>query len=122
MAAWAWLKYAPWGEIAKAAARVPDLVRDMRKPREAVEEAQRAEPPADAGADVSQLRFEIEILKANLDRLRTHSEAQARAMEEQSRVLSESFETISRRLRFTSWIAVLAILASVIALMAVLLR
>lgn len=122
MASWSWIKYAPWGEIAKAASRVPDLVRDIRKPREGGDESPRSPGAPESLPDVAQLKFEMELMKANLERLRAHSENQAKAMEDQARVLSESFDAISARLRFATWLAAFAAIAGVVALVAAFVR
>ena len=102
MAWWGVLKHAPWGEIAKAASRVPEFVRDFRKNATNGE----PEPPTTStpvpGAE--QLKFEIEVLKSNLEHLRSCSESQAAAMEAQSKALSESFRAISARMRVLTWI------------------
>lgn len=114
MAWWGVLKHAPWGEIAKAASRVPEFVRDFRKT------AANNEPvPPTASTPVpgaEQLKFEIEVLKSNLERLRSYSESQATAMDAQSRALTESFRAITARMRMLTWISGASIAIAVIAL------
>jgi hypothetical protein len=120
MAWWGVIKHAPWGEIAKAASRVPDLVRELRKP------AAPAEPVRPATStpvpDAEQLKFEIEMLKSNVDRLRAFSESQSAAMDAQAKALTASFDAISGRIRMLTWIAATALAASLIALAIALLR
>ena len=120
MAWWGVIKHAPWGEIAKAASRVPDLVRELRKP------AAPAEPVRPATStpvpDAEQLKFEIEVLKSNVDRLRTFSESQSGAMDAQAKALTASFEAISGRIRMLTWVAAAALAASLAALAITLLR
>jgi len=113
MASWTWLRHAPWGEIVKAAARVPEFVRDLRKGGDDDEAPTPPRPTAaaEAPSDISQLKFELELLKSNIDKLRGHSEAQGRAMEEQARALAESFNAISARLRTVTWLAAAALAA-----------
>lgn len=123
MAAWGWLRHAPWGEIAKAAAaRVPGLVRDLRRGDD--DDVQPARPAASAEAppDVAQLKFELELVKTNLERLRAHSESQAAAQEHQAKALTESFQAISARLRLLTWIAGLALVLAGGALVLTLVR
>lgn len=125
MAAWGWLRHAPWGEIAKAAAaRVPGLVRDLRDLRRDDDEAPPARPAegGDAPPDVAQLKFEVELVKTNLERLRAHSESQAAALEHQAKALTESFQAISARLRLLTWIAGLALVLAGGALVLTLVR
>ncbi|WP_291299479.1 hypothetical protein [Elioraea sp.] len=121
MASWSWLRHAPWGEIAKAAARVPAFVRDLRKDDDD-EPAPARQPAADVPPDVAQLKFELELVKTNLERLRVHSESQAAALDQQARALSESFQSISSRLRTLTWLASAALIAAGIALAVALLR
>jgi hypothetical protein len=124
------LKAAPWKEIVKIAVQAPDFVREFRKGREGATGAADAPaaPPtgnaagADTAADIAQLRFEIELVKTNLERLRGHSEQQAKAFEAQSRQIAESFAAVSARLRTLTWIAFVALLASIAALAITLLR
>lgn len=120
MAWWGVIRHAPWGEIAKAASRVPEFVRELRKPNEAPvpERATTSTPVPDA----EQLKFEIELLKSNLDRLRALSESQAAAFDTSARALTASFDAISRRIRALTWMAGIALLVSLIALAMVLVR
>lgn len=122
MAAWGWLKYAPWGEIAKAAARVPELMRDLRKPGQGKLEPEMPTGPGTPVPGAEQLQFEIELLKTNVDRLRAHAETQGRAMEQQAKALAENFDAIGRRLRLITWIAGAALVIAIAALIVVLTR
>ena len=121
MAAWSWLRHAPWGDIARAAARrVPDLVRDLRG-------APPAEPPpgprpaAEAGtgaptSDLADLRFRLELLEAGLDKLRSQAETQARLADERTRELSAAVESLAARARVATWVACAGlVLAAVVA-------
>ena len=66
MAAWGWLRHAPWGEIAKAAAaRVPGLVRDLRRRDDDDTPPARPAASADVPPDVAQLKFELELVKTH---------------------------------------------------------
>jgi hypothetical protein len=123
MASWTWLRHAPWGEIAKAAQRVPEFVRDLRNRNRDDEPAQPA-PQGEAGEvpDAARLRFEIELLKTNLERLRSHSELQTKAQELQARQIAESFAAIAARQRRLTWLAVAALLAGLAALALAVLR
>ncbi len=124
------LKAAPWKEIVKIAAQAPEFVREFRKGREGATgsgDAPTAPPAgnaagADLAADIAQLRFEIELMKTNLERLRGHSETQAKAFEAQASQIAESFGAVSARLRTLSWIAFAALVASIAALALALLR
>jgi hypothetical protein len=123
MASWTWLRHAPWGEIAKAASRVPEFVRDLRNRARDDEPAQPV-PPGEGEdvPDAARLRFEIELLKTNLERLRSHSEQQAKAQETQSRQIAESFAAIAARERRLTWLATAALIVGVAALVAALLK
>jgi hypothetical protein len=123
MASWTWLRHAPWGEIAKAASRVPEFVRDLRNRARDDEPAQPV-PPADAEdiPDAARLRFEIELLNTNLERLRSHTEQQAKAQEIQARQIAESFAAIDARQRRLTWLAAAALIAGLAALAAALLK
>ena len=92
MAWWGVIKHAPWGEIAKAASRVPDFVRELRKPSAPAEPIRPA--TSTPVPDAEQLKFEIELLKSNIDRLRTFSESQSAAMDAQAKALTASFDAI----------------------------
>lgn len=126
------LKAAPWKEIVKIAVQAPDFVREFRKGRENGAAAAEAPSPPPTGAaagagpdlaaDIAQLRFEIELMKTNLERLRGHSEQQAKAFEAQSHQIAESFAALSARLRTLSWLAAAGLLAGIAALALVLLR
>lgn len=120
MAWWGVIKHAPWGEIAKAASRVPDFVRELRKPSAPAEPIRPA--TSTPVPDAEQLKFEIELLKSNIDRLRTFSESQSAAMDAQAKALTASFDAILRRIRILTWLAAAALAASLIALAIVLLR
>ena len=123
MASWTWLRHAPWGEIAKAASRVPEFVRDLRN-RGRDEEPAQPVPPGDADEmpDAARLRFEIELLKTNLERLRSHTEQQAKTHEIQARQIAESFAAIDARQRRLTWLAAAALIAGIAALAAALLK
>lgn len=123
MASWTWLRHAPWGEIAKAASRVPEFVRDLRN-RARDDEPAQAVPPADAEdiPDAARLRFEIELLKTNLERLRSHTEQQAKAQEIQARQIAESFAALDAGQRRLTWLAAAALIAGIAALAAALLK
>jgi hypothetical protein len=114
MAWWGVLKHAPWGEIAKAASRVPEFVRDFRKTAAESEPAPPGTSTPVPGAE--QLKFEIEVLKSNLERLRSHAESQAAAMDAQSRTFAESFRAITARVRVLTWISGASIVIAVVAL------
>ena len=108
MPAWGWLKYAPWGEIAKAAAKVPGLVRELRGGDED-ETPPPPRPPAEGEPpDVAQLRFEVELLKSGIDKVRAQGDAQQRALEQHARTLAQELATISARMRTVTWIASVA--------------
>ena len=118
MPAWGWLKYAPWGEIAKAAAKVPGLVRELRGGDGDENEVPPPPPrPAAEGEapDVAQLRFEVELLKSGIDKVRAQGDVQQRALEQQSRVFAQEIAAISARLRTVTWIATVALLAALAA-------
>ncbi|MFN8751459.1 MAG: hypothetical protein ACK5ZP_05735, partial [Betaproteobacteria bacterium] len=127
MAYWSLLRHAPWGEIAKvaakAAAKAPDLVRELRS-RASGEGTAPPEPssPGTAAADLERLRFDLELVKTNLDRLRTHGEALAQERLELARATEESFRVLSARLRLATWLAAAALAAALAALAAALLR
>jgi hypothetical protein len=120
MAWWGVIKHAPWGEIAKAASRVPDFVRELRKPGGPTEPARPA--TSTPVPDAEQLKFEIELVKSNVDRLRAFSETQSAAMDAQSKALAASFDAISSRIRTLSWLVAAALAASLAALAIVLVR
>jgi len=123
MPAWGWLKYAPWGEIAKAAAKVPGLVRELRGGDDDEAPTPPPRPPADGEPpDVAQLRFEVELLKSGIDKVRAQGEAQQRALEQHARALTQELATISSRLRTVTWIATVALLAALAAVATALLR
>jgi len=120
MAWWGVIKHAPWGEIAKAASRAPDFLRELRKPSGPAEPVR---PTTSTPVpDAEQLKFEIEVLKTNLDRLRTFSESQAAAMDAAAKALSASFDAVTRRIRMLTWLAAAALAASLTALAVALLR
>jgi hypothetical protein len=127
MASWGWLRHAPWGEIAKvaakAAAKAPDLVRELRG-RVAGEESAPPPPPApgEPAPDLERLRFDLELVKTNLDRLRAHGEALAQERLTLARATEESFRVLSARLRMATWLAAAALAAALAALAAALLR
>ncbi|MBX9963408.1 MAG: hypothetical protein K2Y35_10150 [Burkholderiales bacterium] len=114
MAWWGVLKHAPWGEIAKAASRVPEFVRDFRKTAANNEPVPPTTSTPVPGAE--QLKFEIEVLKSNLERLRSYSESQTAAMDAQSKALTESFRAITARMRALTWITAVSVIVAVIAL------
>ena len=123
MPSWSWLKYAPWGEIAKAARRVPEFVRDLRKDDDddqAPAPSRSASP--DTPPELAQLRFELELLKANIEKLRAHSETQGRALEEQARALTQISNAHAARLRTAAWVAGLALIVALAAFVTALLR
>lgn len=123
MPAWGWLKYAPWGEIAKAAAKVPGLVRELRGGDDDESPPPPPRPPAEVEpTDVAQLRFEVELLKSGIDKVRAQGEAQQRALEQHSRALAQELATISARLRTVTWIASVALIAALAAVATALLR
>jgi hypothetical protein len=123
MPAWGWLKYAPWGEIAKAAAKVPGLVRELRGGDDDEAPTPPPRPPADGEPpDVAQLRFEVELLKSGIDKVRAQGDAQQRALEQHARALAQELATISARLRTVTWIASVALLAALAAVATALLR
>jgi hypothetical protein len=95
MPAWGWLKYAPWGEIAKAAAKVPGLVRELRGGDDDESPPPPPRPPA---------------------------ESEPTDVEQQSRALAQELATISARLRTVTWIASVALIAALAAVATALLR
>jgi len=111
MAWWGVIKHAAWGEIAKAAARVPEFVREFRKPADAAEPSQPT--TSTAIPDAEQLKAEIDRLKTNLERIRSFSEAQASAMDAQSKALAQSLKAMAARIRTLTWIAALAVATSI---------
>lgn len=121
--AWAWLKHAPWGEIAKVAGRVPEFVRDLRRGRDDDEVPPPAAPAgAEAPDDVARLRFEIELLKTHVERLRAHSEQQAQVIETQARQMADGMAELGARARLNGWIAAAALVAAIAAIALVLMR
>jgi len=120
MAWWGVIKHAPWGEIAKAASRAPDFLRELRKPSGPAEPVR---PTTSTPVpDAEQLKFEIELLKANVERLRAFSESQGAAMDAAAKALSASFDAVTRRIRMLTWLATAALVASLTALAVALLR
>ncbi len=127
MAYWSWLRYAPWGEIAKvaakAAAKAPDLVRELRG-RVSGDETVPPEPsaPGQTTPDLERLRFDLELVKTNLERLRAHGEALSQERQALARATEESFRVLSARLRMATWLTAAALVAALAALAATLLR
>lgn len=122
MAAWGWLRHAPWGELARAAARVPDLVRDFRRTRDDEPEPAPPGTAPEGGTDVAQLRFELEAARSRIDKLRSQVDAQAGLLDSQARLLAETSAALSTRLRLALWMSALALIAGAGALAVVLLR
>lgn len=113
MAWWGVLKHAPWGEIAKAASRVPEFVRDIRKAPANNDPVPPTTSTPVPGAE--QLKFEIEVVKSNVERLRSYAESHAATVDAQSKALTDSFNAISARMRTLTWIAGAALVVAVIA-------
>jgi hypothetical protein len=119
---WTWIKYAPWGEIARLAARAPDLVRELRRPEQPQRPEAGSQAAPDAPAGLRELQGELDLLRANVDRLRDFNEQQAKALEAEARALAESFAVISRRIRLLTLVSAAALIVGTVALAAALVR
>ena len=104
------LKLAPWGEIAKAAARVPDLVRGMRNPSPDAAPATSTPVP-----DAERLVAEIIRIDNNVGHLRAYSEQQATAV-------ATAMLNLSARVTRLTWLAAAALLAAIVAIVVPLVR
>ena len=104
------LKMAPWGEIAKAASRVPDLVRGMRGASPDAAPATSTPVP-----DAEHLMAEIIRIDGNVGQLRTYSEQQAAAV-------ATAMLGLSARVTRLTWLAAAALLAAIAAIVIPLVR
>ncbi len=104
------LKLAPWGEIAKAASRVPDLVRGMRNPSPDAAPATSTPVP-----DAERLVAEIIRIDGNVGQLRTYSEQQATAV-------AAAMQALSARVTRMTWLAAAALLVASAAIVIPLIR
>ena len=106
------LKSAPWGEIMKAASRVPDLVRGLRTGGSDAAPAPATSTPV---PDAERLQAELVRIDQNVDRLRAYSEQQATAV-------AVTMRQMSVRVSRLTWIASGALLLAMDAIVIPLIR